>query len=233
MDAARSNIISKALREVMLAARQGGGSMDGNFRLKMAVDRAKAANVSLDSIQRAIKRGTGEGGSKPLEELVYECYGPGGSALMVEAATDNRNRTASEMRYILSKNGGKLADLGAVAWIFEQKGYIEMERKNLSEDEALDLAIEAGAEDMKTGDESYEIYTSVSDLQGVQERLQEAGAKILNAEVSRVPTTSVVLEGEDAVRMLRLVDALEEHEDVSKVYANFDIPDEIMEALSE
>ncbi len=233
MDAARSGVISKALREVMLASREGGANPDGNFRLKMAIDRAKAANVSADSITRAIKRGSGQGDSGPLEELVYECYGPGGTALLVEAATDNRNRTASEVRYILSKNGGKLADLGAVAWMFDQKGYIGVEKGDLSEDDALGMAIDAGAEDIKTEEDAYEIYTGVEDLQTVQENLEKAGAKIITAETVKIPKTTVALEGEEAARMLRLVDALEEHDDVSRVYANFDISDEIMEAMSE
>ncbi|MGI6643616.1 MAG: YebC/PmpR family DNA-binding transcriptional regulator [Bacillota bacterium] len=233
MDAARSNVISKALREVMLAAREGGPNPDGNVRLKIAIERAKNANVSTDSVTRAIKRGAGQGDSGPLEELVYECYGPGGTAVLVEAATDNRNRTASEVRYILSKNGGKLADLGAVAWMFDVKGCIQIEKGDLSEDDALEMAIDAGAEDIKTEEEAYEIYTGAEDLQTVQENLEKAGATILSADTVRIPKTTVTLEGEETARMLRLIDALEEHDDVSRVYANFDISDEIMEAMSE
>lgn len=153
--------------------------------------------------------------------------------MLVEAATDNRNRTASEVRYILSKNGGKLADLGAVAWMFDVKGCIQIEKGDLSEDDALEMAIDAGAEDIKTEEEAYEIYTGAEDLQTVQENLEKAGATILSADTVRIPKTTVTLEGEETARMLRLIDALEEHDDVSRVYANFDISDEIMEAMSE
>ncbi len=233
MDAARSGVISKALREVMLAARQGGANPDSNFRLKVAIDKAKAANVTADSVTRAINRGSGQGDSGPLEELVYECYGPGGSALLVEAATDNRNRTASEIRHILSKNNGKLADLGAVAWMFDQKGCVEVQKGGLSEDDALEIAIDAGAEEMVPEDDVYQFYTGADDLQGLEARLLEMGAEVSEADIVKTPKTTVSLEGEDAQRMLRLVDALEEHDDVSRVYSNFDISDDILEAMSE
>ncbi len=233
MDAARSGVISKALRDITLAARHGGGNPDGNLRLKIAIERARSSNVSVDSINRAIKRGTGEGEGGPIEELTYECYGPGGTALLVEAATDNRNRTAGEVRYILSKHGGKLAEMGAVAWMFDQRGLITVDKEGLSEDDALAMAIDAGAEDMETEDDVYEIYTAPSDVFEVSQRLERSGAKIQNAELTQVPKTSVSLEGDDAGKMLRLMEALEEHDDVSKVHSNFDISDETMAGMPE
>lgn len=229
MDAQKSSVISKAIRDVMLAARQGGGNPEANFRLKVAIERAREANVPLDSITRAIKRGTGEIDGGQLEEITYEGYGPGGCAVLVEAATDNRNRTASDIRYIFSKHGGKLAEVGAVAWMFEQKGLITVEKGNLSEDDALSLAIDAGATDFKAEDDVFEVYTEPSDVLSIKSKLEAGGAKVSSAEVTMVPKTTVTLEGEDVDKMLRLLDALEEHDDVSHVYANFDIPDDLME----
>jgi YebC/PmpR family DNA-binding regulatory protein len=227
-DAAKSNTTSKALRDVMLAARHGGGNPEGNFRLKIAIERAREANVTLDSINRAIKRGTGAGEGGNLEELTYEAYGPGGTAILVQAATDNRNRTASEIRFILSKHGGKLADLGAVSWMFEQKGLIVLDKEGLAEDDALAMAIDAGADDMKTEEDSYELYTAPEDLEAVRGKMDAAGAKVLSAELTMLPKTSVTLEGGEAEKMLRLLDALDEHDDVSTVYSNVDIPAEIV-----
>jgi YebC/PmpR family DNA-binding regulatory protein len=227
-DAAKSNATSKALRDVMLAARHGGGNPEGNFRLKIAIERAREANVTLDSINRAIKRGTGAGEGGNLEELTYEAYGPGGTAILVQAATDNRNRTASEIRFILSKHGGKLADLGAVSWMFEQKGLIVLDKEGLAEDDALAMAIDAGADDMKTEEDSYELYTAPEDLEAVRGKMDAAGAKALSAELTMLPKTSVTLEGGEAEKMLRLLDALDEHDDVSTVYSNVDIPAEIV-----
>ena len=229
MDAVRSNIISKALREIMLAARHGGGNPEANLRLKVAIERAREANVAMDSINKAIKRGTGELEAGTLEEVVYEGYGPGGTAVLVEAATDNRNRTTSDLRYIFSKHGGKLGEVGSVAWMFQQRGYISLERTGLSEDEALSFAIDAGAVDFKVEEDCFEVYTEPAELAKVKESLEKAGAKINTAEVTMVPRTSVFLSGEDAQRMLKLMDALEEHDDVSRVYANFDIPEDEME----
>lgn len=233
MDAARSGVISKALRDVTLAARHGGGNPDINLGLKIAIDRARRANVNLDNINRAVRRGSGEGEGGPIEELTYECYGPGGTAILVEAATDNRNRTAGEVRYILSKNSGKLAEMGAVAWMFDQKGLITVEKEGLTENDAFLLAIDAGADDMETEDDVYEIYTAPSEVFEVSQRLERGGAKIQNAELTQVPKTTVVLEGQDAEKMLRLMEILEEHDDVSKVHANFDISEEIMASMPE
>lgn len=230
VDAQRSNIISKALRDVMLAARHGGGKSEGNFRLKIAIERARAANVTLDGINRAIKRGTGEGEGGALLELTYEAYGPGGTAILIEAATDNRNRTASDIRFICSKHGGRLAEVGAVAWMFEQKGLVVLDKEGLSEDDALALAIDAGAEDVKSVEDVYEIYTGPSDLESVRNKLEDAKARIVSSELTMVPKTSVVLEGDDADMMLRLLDALEGQDDVSNVHTNFDMPEDVAPA---
>ncbi|MGI6620579.1 MAG: YebC/PmpR family DNA-binding transcriptional regulator [Bacillota bacterium] len=230
MDAQRANAISKAVREVMLAARQGGGNPESNFRLRMAIEKAKSYNVSADNIERAIKRGTGELDSGHVEEITYEGYGPGGTAVLVETATDNRNRTAAEIRHLFSKHGGKLAELGAVAWIFEQRGFIALEKQGLSEEQALEMCIEAGALDMQVEDDCYEVYTEVSDLEQVRANLESSGARIQTAELTMVPKTYVNLDRDDAVKMLALMDVLESHDDVSKVYANFDVPDDILNA---
>lgn len=227
MDAMRSNIISKALREVMLAARHGGGNPDGNFRLKMAIEKARAANVALDSINRAIKRGTGElSDGAQVEELTYEGYGPGGTAVLVEAATDNRNRTAGEIRFIFSKHGGKLAEIGSVSWMFEQKGVIVIEKGELTEDDVLAMAIDGGAEDVREEDDSYVIYTAPQDLDSVRKHIEtDAIVVIQSAELDQTPKTTVSVQGEEAEKILRLLEALDEHDDVTKVYSNFDIPD--------
>lgn len=227
MDAARSNVISKALRDVMLAARHGGGNPDGNFRLKMAIEKARAANVALDSINRAIKRGTGEGGEgAQVEELTYEGYGPGGTAVLVEAATDNRNRTAGELRFIFSKHGGKLAEIGSVAWMFEEKGVIVIEKGGLTEDDVLGIAIEAGAEDVRVEDESYVIYTAPGDLDAVRKQIEAVpGVAIESAELDQSPKTTVSVDGENADKVIRLLEALDDHDDVTKVYSNFDMPE--------
>ncbi len=229
VDAQRANIISKAVRDVMLAARHGGGDPDINFRLRMALEKARDANVSADSIDRAIKRGTGELGGGEVEEITYEGYGPGGTAVLVEAATDNRNRTASEIRHIFSKHGGKLAELGAVAWIFDQRGYVAMEKDNLTEEEALEMCIEAGALDMEADDDCYEIYTEPNELEQVKTKLESVGAMVQTAEFTMVPKTYVNLDGDNAKQVLTLLDLLESHDDVSRVYANFDIPDDILD----
>lgn len=224
-DAAKSGVISKCLRDVMLAARQGGGNADTNFRLKIAVERAREANVSLDSIGRAIKRGTGEGEGGSLEELTYEAYGPGGAAILVVAATDNRNRTASEIRFIFSKHGGRLAELGSVSWMFEQKGIIELGKEGLTEDDALTLAIDAGAEDVKDEDESFEIYTAAADLEAVRTKIEAAGAKVTSSDLTMIPKTTITLDDDDVDKLIRLLDALEEQDDVSDVHTNFEIPE--------
>jgi len=225
-DAAKSSITSKCLRDIMLAARQGGGNPEGNLRLKIAIERARDNNVSSDSIARAIKRGTGEGDGGPMEELTYEAYGPGGAAILVQAATDNRNRTASEIRYIFSKHGGRLAELGSVAWMFEQKGVIELNKEGLSEDDAFALAIDAGAEDVQTEDDVYEIYTAPAELMAVRSKIEAAGVKVASSDLTMVPKTTVKLTAEDEEKIIRLLEALEDQDDVSRVHTNYEGPEE-------
>lgn len=225
-DAAKSSITSKCLRDIMLAARQGGGNPDANFRLKIAIERARENNVASDSIARAIKRGTGEGDGGPMEELTYEAYGPGGAAILVQAATDNRNRTASEIRYIFSKHGGRLAELGSVSWMFEQKGVIELNKEGLSEDDAFALAIDAGAEDVQTEDEVYEIYTAPAELESVRNKIEAAGVKVASSDLTMVPKTTVKLTAEDEEKIIRLLEALEDQDDVSRVHTNYEGPEE-------
>jgi YebC/PmpR family DNA-binding regulatory protein len=229
MDAQRSNIISKAMREILLSARQGGGNPETNFRLKVAIERAKNANVPVDSINRTIKRGTGEIAGGQIEELVYEGYGPKGTAVLVEASTDNRNRTVSDIRHIFSKHGGKLAESGSVAWMFEQKGLIIVEKSGVKEEDVLAAAIDGGALDFKDEDEVYEIYTAPGDLEKVKQYVEAQNLIVSDAELVMIPNSTIKLEENDAAKMLKLLDALDEHDDVSKVYSNFDIPDEFIE----
>lgn len=232
VDAEKSNVTAKAVRDVMLAAKDGGGNPDTNFRLKVAMDKARAANVSNDSINRAIKRGTGETGENlEIEELVYEAYGPGGTAIMVEAATDNRNRTAGDVRHILTKNGAKLAEVGSVSWLFDQRGLIEFKAEDADEDDVLMAALEAGALDVESDDGEYTVYTEAQQLDTVKKAFDEEGFEIDIWELTMVPKTTVSVDDDDAEKTLKLVDALEEHDDVVKVHVNFDIPDEVMARL--
>ncbi|BAF59205.1 MAG: YebC/PmpR family DNA-binding transcriptional regulator [Pelotomaculum sp.] len=227
VDAQRGKIFTRLAREIIVAARQGGGDPESNVRLKAAIQRAKEANVPNENIMRAIQKGTGELGGANYEEIIYEGYGPGGAAVMIEIMTDNRNRTAGEIRHIFARNGGSLGETGCVAWMFEEKGLIVVEKKGSEpdEDSLMLLALEAGADDFKAEEDSYEITTAPGDLQKVRGALEGAGVKIALAEVAMIPQTTVKLEGDDAERMTRLVDALEEHDDVQNVYANYEIED--------
>lgn len=227
VDAQRGKIFTRLAREIIVAARQGGGDPEGNMRLKAAIQRAKEANIPNDNIMRAIQKGTGELGGASYEEITYEGYGPGGVAVMIEIMTDNRNRTAGEIRHIFSRNGGNLGETGCVAWMFQKKGLIvidEGENKR-DEDDLMLLAIESGAEDFKAEDDSYEITALPEDLETVKQALEQAGVKMAVAEVTMVPQTTVKLEGKEAEQMLRLMELLEDHDDVQNVYANFEIDD--------
>jgi YebC/PmpR family DNA-binding regulatory protein len=236
VDEKRGKLFTKIGRELIIAARLGGGDPEANPRLKAAIQKAKAANMPSENIQRAIMRGTGElEGGAEYEEVTYEGYGPGGVALLLNIATDNRNRTASEIRYIFSRHGGNLGESGCVSWMFQPKGVITLVVPPGEKREELTLkAIEAGAEDVDDSDqEIVEIYTAPGDLEAVRRALEEAGGEIREAEVRMVPNTTVTIEDpETAAKVLKLVDLLEDHEDVQAVYTNFDIPDEIMERLS-
>lgn len=231
-DAKRGNLFQKLVKAVIIAAKEGGGDPSMNMRLKAAIDRAKAASVPNDNIIRGIKRGTGEIEGAQYEEITYEAYGPNGVAVLIEVLTDNRNRTASEMRALLTRNGGSLGESGSVAWMFERKGTIEVEGKDIDEEALMTVALEGGAEDLEQQDEGYTIYTEPSALNEVREALEQAGYAIGRAESEMVPNNTVeVSDPEKARKVLKLMDLLEEHDDAQNVYGNFDIPDEIMEEM--
>lgn len=228
-DAKRGNLFQKLVRAIIVAAKNGGGDPSMNIQLKTAIDRARAASVPNDNIDRAIKRGTGEIEGANYEEITYEGYGSNGIALMIEALTDNRNRTAADMRAILSRGGGSLGESGCVAWMFERKGIVEVKGENLDEETLLMACLDAGAEDMETQEDGYIIYTDSSAVNDVQEALKKAGYAVTRAETDMIPNSTIAIEAkEQAVKILRLMDNLEEHDDVQNVYANFDIPDELM-----
>lgn len=227
VDAQRGKVFTRLAKEIIVAARQGGADPEGNARLKTAVMRAKEANIPNDNIMRAIQKGAGETGGANYEEIIYEGYGPGGVAVMLEIMTDNRNRTAGEIRFIFSKNGGNLGETGCVAWMFNEKGIIVVEKadNDIDEDEIMLGAIDAGAQDFNAEDDLYEIVCDPADLQSVREGLEKAGVKIASAEVTLAPQTTVNLDGEKAEQMMRLMETLEDHDDVQNVYANFEIED--------
>ncbi len=232
-DAKRGKLFTKLIREIMVAARLGGGDPSANPRLRAAIQAAKAANMPKENIERAIRKGTGQEEGVKFEEAIYEGYGPQGVAVLIESVTDNKRRTVGELRHIFSKCGGSLAEPGAVAWIFEQKGLIVLPREGIDEDELLTLALDAGAEDVREYEKEFEVITAPQDFESVKKALEEAGMKIESAKVTMVPKTTVRLEEEKAAQqMLRLLETLEDHDDVQRVYANFDIPDELMERIS-
>ena len=229
LDAKRGKIFTKLIKEITVAARTGGsGDVDANARLRKAVNDAKGQNMPNDTIDRAIKRGTGELEGVNYDEITYEGYGPNGVAVMVETMTDNRNRTVAELRHIFSKNGGNLGESGSVAWMFDKKGYIVVDKAAKSEEELFDIAIEAGADDMQDDGDVFEIFTSPENFEAVNEAIKKAGIEPQAAEVSMVPQNYIKLEGADAKQMMKLYDALDDNDDVQKVYANFDIDESEM-----
>jgi YebC/PmpR family DNA-binding regulatory protein len=230
LDAKRGKLFTKFIKEITVAARSGGGDPEGNARLRKAILDAKAGNMPNDTIDRAIRRGTGEEEGVNYEEITYEGYGPGGVALMIQSMTDNRNRTVAEIRHIFSKNGGNLGESGSVGWMFEKKGYIVVDKSSKSEEELFDLAIEAGADDLRDDEDTFEIITSPDAFDGVLTAIKGAGIEPQVAEVEMVPQNYIRLEGGDARQMLKLMEALEDHDDVQKVSANFDISETDMAA---
>jgi YebC/PmpR family DNA-binding regulatory protein len=232
MDARRGKIFTKIIRELMVAAKIGGPNPETNPRLRIAIEKAKDVNMPNENIQRAIKKGAGEEGGVNYEQVTYEGYGPGGVAIFVEVLTDNKNRSASEIRSIFSRHGGNLAGAGSVSWIFERKGLITVKKENIEEDKLMDIVIEAGAEDMKVEKDSYEITTLAENFENVKKVLEENNVPIENASITYIPKNTVHLEGKEAEHLLKLLDELEESEDVQNVYANFDISDEILEKVS-
>lgn len=234
-DAAKGAAFTKLGREIIVAAKAGGGNPDANFRLKIAIAKAKAANMPNDNIKRAIDKGAGGGEGSDYEELTYEGYGPGGVAIMVKAMTDNRNRTAGEVRHIFSKNGGNMGETGCVGWMFKEKGILTLEKEDcaLDFDDLMLLVLDNGAEDIQEDEESYQIYTTSESFQEVKENLEKAGLKFSEAEVTMVPDTTVdVTDLEQAKYLIRLMDYLEDHDDVQDTFTNFDITDEIADQLS-
>ncbi len=229
VDAQRGRIFTRLIKEITVAARMGGGDEESNPRLRAAIAAAKAANMPSANIERAVKRGTGELPGVTYEEATYEGYGPGGAALLIETLTDNKNRTVADLRYILSKHNGNLGESGSVAWIFEKKGVITIPAEELSEDDVMLVVLDAGAEDMKSDGEVFEILTDPSDFDQVKRAVEEAGYPVDSAEVTMYPKSFVKLEGKHAEQMLKLMDALDEHDDVQNVYSNFDIDISVME----
>lgn len=230
-DAKRGKIFTKMVKEISIAARLGGGDPDGNPRLRTAVEKAKEVNMPHDNIKKAIMKGTGELPGVTYEEYVYEGYGPAGVALMIEVMTDNKNRTLPEIRHILAKSGGSLGETGCVSWMFDKKGYILVNKSKSSEDTVMSIALDAGAEDMKNDpdEENYEIITAPEDFTRVKDAIEKANIPVASAEVSMLPKNYVVLDEKAAEQMVRLIDALEDNDDVQNVHANFDIPDEVAE----
>ena len=230
-DAKRGKLFSKLIREITVAAKQGGGNADSNPRLRLAIDKAKGANMPNDNVDRAIKKGTGElGGSNNFDEYCMEGYGPEGVAVLAEIMTDNRNRTTAEVRKIFSKAGGSLGESGCVAWQFNKQGLIVIDASSTSEEVLMDIALEAGAEDIKESDGSFEVFTPVDAFSEVKNVLEKKALAIQFAEVSMIPQNTVKLTGKPAEHMLNMMEALEDHDDVQNVYANFDIDESEMEA---
>ncbi|KUK13399.1 MAG: YebC/PmpR family DNA-binding transcriptional regulator [Synergistetes bacterium] len=231
VDAQKGKVFAKVIRAIITAAREGGGDPEKNPRLRLAIQWAREVNMPSENIKRAIQRGTGELPGATYEEVNYEGYGPGGVAVLVEAVTDNRNRTTAEIRHIFSKYGGNLGEVGCVSWVFERKGVLTFE--GVSEDEVMEIALDAGAEDVRVQEDgTIEVLTDPKDFITVREAFENSNVKPVRAEVTMIPKTTTRLEGDDAIRMLKLMEALEDHDDVQHVYANFDIPDEIMEKIS-
>ena len=229
-DAKRGKLFTKLLKEVSVAARHGGGDPEMNPRLRTAIQTAKAANVPNDTIDRAILKGTGELEGINYEEVVYEGYGPNGVALIIEVLTDNKNRSVSDLRNILDRNGGSMGERGCVSWMFEKRGLILVEKSSIDEDELFLIAAEAGAEDLETQGGQIQIISPFEDFELVRLAIQESQASIALAEITMVPQTTVALDEKQAEQMIRLMDSLDDNDDVQKVYANFDIPDDILEA---
>jgi len=230
LDAKRGKLFTKFIKELTVAARTGGGDPDANARLRKAISDAKAGNMPNDTIDRAIRRGTGAEEGVNYEEITYEGYGPGGVALLIESVTDNRNRTVAEIRHIFSKNGGNLAAAGAVAWMFEKKGYIVVDKTAKPEEELFDIVIEAGADDLRDDEDNFEIITSPESLEAVSSAIKAAGIEPQVAEVEMIPQNYIKLEGSQASQMVKLMEALEDHDDVQKVSANFDMSEADMAA---
>lgn len=230
VDAKRGKVFTKIIKEITLAARLGGSDPEGNARLRQAIMAAKDENMPKENIDRAIKKGVGgTEGSAGYEEVVYEGYGPGGVAVLVEVMTDNKNRTVAEVRHIFSKHGGNLGENGCVSWIFEKKGSLLFDKKGVNEDDLMELALDSGAEDVREEENEFEVITDPGLFEQVKKALECKNLKYIKAQVTMIPQSTVRLEAEKALQMLRLMEKLEDSDDVQNAYANFDIPDDIME----
>ena len=228
-DAKKGALYTRIIKELTVVARDGGGNPDTNSRLRAVMAKAKEANMPSDNVKMAIKRGTGEIPGVVYESVMYEAYGPAGVAILIEALTDNKNRTTAELRNIMSKKNGNMAGAGSVSWMFTKKGYFLIERAQAKEEELMTIVLDAGAEDFKSDEKNYEVITSPQDFEKVKLAIGDKGIKWADAEVTMIPSSTIKVTGGDAKQVLGLVEALEEHEDVQQVYANFDIPDEILE----
>jgi YebC/PmpR family DNA-binding regulatory protein len=232
-DAQRSNLFTKLAREIIVAARNGGGNPDANMRLRLAAQKARENSMPQDNIKRAILRGTGEIDGAQYEEVTYEGYGPAGVAVLVQCLTDNKNRTVAELRVAFTRNGGSLGESGCVAWMFDQKGMITIDKDGLDEDKLMELALEAGADDIQTEEDVYEVTTAPGDFLSVRQSLEDSGLKFVEAELTMIPKNTVRVEGIKAAgQVLRMMDALDDLDDVQHAFANFDIPEDILEAAA-
>jgi YebC/PmpR family DNA-binding regulatory protein len=231
-DVQRGKVFSKILREVTVAARNGGGDPKVNMRLKSAIEAARGANMPADNLKRAIQKGTGELPGESYEEITYEGYGPGGVAVLVSVLTDNRNRTAPEIRHLFEKHGGHMGAAGSVGWMFERRGVIHVDAERTNEDDVMAVALEAGATDMRRVEKVYEILATPGEMDAVRGALEAKAVPVLEATVVFLPQSTVRVEGKEAPAVLRLMEALEEHDDVQAVHANYDIPDDVIEAIS-
>jgi YebC/PmpR family DNA-binding regulatory protein len=232
LDAKRGKVFTRVIKEIMIAARSGGGDPDGNPRLRTAILAAKAVSMPQDNIKRAIMRGTGELEGGQIDEIMFEGYGPGGAAVLVNVATDNRNRTVSEIRHAFSKNGGNLGEQGSVAWMFERKSEIVVDKEHASEDKLMDIALEAGADDLRDDGDTWSVLSAPDAHDAVNEAIRKAGIPTVEAAIAMVPKNLMKLTGKAAQGMLKLHDALEEHDDVQNVYSNFDIDESELESMS-
>ena len=230
-DAKRGRIFTKLIKEITVAARMGGGDPDANPRLRTAIQAAKSENMPKDNIDRAIKKGTGELEGVNYEESVYEGYGPGGAAVLIESLSDNKNRAVADIRYIFSKNGASLGENGCVAWMFDKKGYIAIEKKAIDEETLMEMALEAGAEDIREDDGNYEVITAPDDFEPVKDAIDNKSIPYIVAEITKLPRSTTDLLGKQAEQLVRLMEMLEDCEDVQKVYTNADIPEEIIENI--
>lgn len=228
-DSARSKVFSKLIKEITIAARMGSGDIEGNPRLRTAIETAKSANMPAANIERAIKKGTGELPGVTYEEVTFEAYGPGGTALLIEIMTDNRNRTLGEIRHMLSKNGGNLGETGSVGWLFSRQGLIIVPAEGIDEDELFMIALDAGADDIKQIGDTFEIVSPPEKLEDIRSALVDGGYNVESGEVAQLPQTEVLVEGNQGRQVLRLMESLEDHDDVQKVWSNFDIPEEMLE----